>query len=171
VSPALNERLAALELVGFDIDGVFTDGRFYLSDDGSESKAFHTQDGFGIRRLIDAGVAVAVISGRASGAVEIRMRELGVRHVLLRCRDKLAAFRDLLAELDIDASHAAFVGDDVPDLKLLGAAGVAIGVANAHAEIRKDCDWITASAGGSGAVREVCDAVLAAREQAAADPV
>ena len=75
-----------IRLVAFDIDGVFTDGRFYLSNDGVESKAFSTQDGYGIRRLLDAGVAVAVISGRKSSAVQQRMAELGVRHVVGLCR-------------------------------------------------------------------------------------
>ena len=77
--------------MAFDVDGVFTDGRFYLDDNGTETKAFHTQDGFGIRQLLERGIAVAVISGRRSGAVERRMAELGVQHVELGCKDKVAA--------------------------------------------------------------------------------
>ena len=157
------ERLARIALIGFDIDGVFTDGRFYLSDEGHESKAFHTQDGFGVRQLLEAGVAVAVISGRRSTAVERRMRELGVLHVHLGCKDKVAVFRELLADLSLTANESAYAGDDVPDLSLLRYAGVAIGVANAHADIRPHCDWITTKAGGRGAVREICDALLTAR--------
>lgn len=163
MSEALEARLAALALVAFDVDGVFTDGRFYLSDDGVESKAFNTQDGYGVRQLMAAGVEVAVISGRASPAVERRMRELGVRHVHLAERDKLRAFRDLLRQLDIDVSHAAFVGDDLPDAAVLDDAGLAICVANAHGDVRSMCDWTTRAAGGYGAVREVCDAVLRAK--------
>ena len=163
MSGDLAARLAGLRLIAFDIDGVFTDGRFYLSDDGVETKAFSTQDGYGVRRLLDAGVVVAVISGRASAAVERRMAELGVVHVHLACSDKVSAFSMLLDRLEIDAAHAAYVGDDVPDLALLRAAGIAIGVANAHADIRAACDWITAAPGGRGAVREICDAILAAR--------
>ncbi len=165
MSEVLTARLATVSLVGFDVDGVFTDGRLYMSDDGSETKTFHTQDGYGVRRLLDAGVEVAVISGRASAAVERRMAELGVRHVHLACKDKVAVFRELLQSLKLDAASAAFVGDDVPDLGVLDAAGVAIGVANAHPSIHGACDWITTRSGGSGAVREVCDAVLAARAQ------
>ena len=163
---ALDSRLARLKLVGFDVDGVFTDGRLYLSDDGSEAKAFNTQDGFGIRRLIDSGVVVAVISGRRSRAVERRMAELGVEHVFLGCADKLNVFRNLLSKLGIDAEETAYVGDDVPDAQLLNAAGLGIGVANAHADIASACDWVTERPGGGGAVREVCDAILAARANA-----
>jgi 3-deoxy-D-manno-octulosonate 8-phosphate phosphatase (KDO 8-P phosphatase) len=156
------DKLADLRLIAFDVDGVFTDGRIYLSDDGVESKAFHTQDGFGVRRLLDTGIAVAVISGRRSGAVERRMAELGVAHVILGCKDKVAAMRDLAGSLGVDLPHCAFVGDDVPDLELLGQVGVSIGVANAVAAVQECCDYVTRRAGGAGAVREICDLVVAA---------
>ncbi len=151
-----------LRLVGFDVDGVFTDGRFYLSDDGNEAKAFFTQDGFGIRRLLEAGIEVVVISGRQSVAVERRMAELGVKYVEQGCRDKVAAFDSVVAELGIDRSETAFVGDDVPDIELLRHAGFAIAVHNAVPEVKAVADAITGARGGAGAVREVCDRVLAA---------
>ena len=154
-----------IRLVAFDIDGVFTDGRFYLSNDGVESKAFSTQDGYGIRRLLDAGVAVAVISGRKSAAVQQRMLELGVRHVVQGCTDKIAAFEKITAELDITNAQCAYVGDDIPDLPLLKKAGTSIAVANAVAELHRECDYVTEASGGFGAVREVCDMILAARHQ------
>ncbi len=157
------DRLASVRLVAFDVDGVFTDGRFYLSDDGVESKAFNTQDGFGVRQLINAGVSVAVISGRASGAVEHRMRELGVPFVVLACRDKVAALEDIIARLGITPAECAFVGDDIPDLEALEFAGVAIAVANATPNILQRCDITTRAPGGAGAVREICDMFLAAR--------
>jgi 3-deoxy-D-manno-octulosonate 8-phosphate phosphatase (KDO 8-P phosphatase) len=157
------DRLARLRLVAFDVDGVFTDGRFYLSDDGSETKAFHTQDGYGVRQLLLSGVAVAVISGRPSPAVEKRMAELGVRHVILGCKDKVAALSDLAGSLDIDLADCAFVGDDLPDLPLLETVGVSIAVANAVAAVQERCDYITRKPGGSGAVREICDLVVAAQ--------
>lgn len=156
------DKLADLRLIAFDVDGVFTDGRFYLSDDGIETKAFHTQDGFGVRRLLDAGITVAVISGRRSGAVEKRMAELGVTHVILGCKDKVAAMRDLAGSLGVGLEHCAFVGDDVPDLELLGQVGLPIAVANAVAAVQERCDYVTRRAGGAGAVREICDLVLAA---------
>ena len=162
---ATHNRLAELRLVAFDVDGVFTDGRFYLSDEGIESKAFNTQDGFGIRRLIDAGFEVAVISGRRSAATGIRMDELGVTHVILGTGDKVAAFDTLISSLGIAASECAFVGDDIPDLPLLDKVGYSIAVANAVEEVREFCDYTTKAAGGHGAVREVCDLVLAARPE------
>ena len=151
---------AGIRLVAFDVDGVFTDGRFYLSDDGVESKAFHTQDGYGVRQLINAGIEVAVISGRRSGAVERRMEELGVNHVIQGCRDKVAALDDLLATLRLTAAQCAFVGDDIPDLPLLKTVGFPVAVANAVPAVREQCAYTTAAAGGSGAVREVCELIL-----------
>ncbi len=164
-SAATHNRLTELRLVAFDIDGVFTDGRFYLSDEGTETKAFNTQDGFGIRRLLSAGIVVAVISGRRSGAVERRMAELGVEHVLLGTGDKVAAFDTLVSKLGIAAEECAYVGDDLPDLGLLEHVGYSIAVANAVAEVRESCDYTTMARGGFGAVREICDLVLAARAE------
>lgn len=161
--PTPATALADLRLVAFDVDGVFTDGRFHLSDDGVESKAFSTQDGYGIRRLLQAGVQVAVISGRNSAAVERRMSELGVAHVFLGCRDKVATFRELCDQLGISARQCAYVGDDLPDLPLLRLVGYSVAVANAVRELHETCDYVTAAAGGSGAVREICDRVIAAR--------
>lgn len=149
-----------VQLVAFDIDGVFTDGRFYLSDDGVETKAFNTQDGFGIRQLQKAGIEVAVISGRKSAAVEKRMAELGVKHVFLACKDKLATFDTLTDQLGIAVDSTVFVGDDIPDLPLLSKVGYSIAVANAVAAVREFCDYTTTAAGGHGAVREVCELVL-----------
>ena len=163
--PDTDNALAAVRLIAFDIDGVFTNGRFYLSDDGVESKAFCTQDGFGIRQLIQAGLEVAVISGRNSGAVSIRMAELGVEHVILGCSDKTAAFDELAARLGIAPEESAFVGDAIPDLPLLSKVGVSIAVANAVSAVREYCDYTTEARGGEGAVREVCELVLAAHRE------
>lgn len=164
MSTTANEKsLADIRLVTFDVDGVLTDGRFYLSNDGVESKAFSTQDGFGIRQLISAGIEVAVISGRSSAAVDQRMAELGVPHVIQGCRDKIAAFDELTARLGISAAECVFVGDDIPDLPLLHKVGYSIAVANAVNTVRERCDFTTRAHGGFGAVREVCDLVIAAR--------
>ena len=159
----VNAKLARIRLVAFDVDGVFTDGRFYLSDDGVESKAFHTQDGFGIRQLIESKIVVAVISGRKSGAVERRMAELGVPHVVQGCKDKVAALDGIIESLGITARECAYVGDDVPDLPLLNYVGVSIAVANAVGALHEQCDITTSATGGAGAVREVCELLLASR--------
>ncbi len=163
---ALEAKLARIDLVGFDVDGVFTDGRFYLADSGVESKAFHTQDGYGVRQLLRAGIVVAVISGRPSAAVQTRMKELGVQHVYVGTADKVQAFEELLQQRGISAAHSAFVGDDVPDLPVMRAAGLAIAVANAHDDVKREADWTTTRCGGDAAVREVCDAILNARRGA-----
>ena len=154
-----------IRLVAFDVDGVFTDGRFYLNDEGVESKAFHTQDGFGIRQLLNAGVAVAVISGRASGAVAKRMSELGVQHIIQGCRDKVAAFDEIIGDLGLSAEECAYVGDDIPDLPLLNHVGFPIAVANAVVDVHEASRYSTESHGGFGAVREVCELVLASNGQ------
>jgi len=160
----LADKLADIRLVAFDVDGVFTDGRFYLSDDGVESKAFNTQDGFGIRQLISADIAVAVISGRKSVAVERRMKELGVPYLVQGCADKVAALDDIAGALGITARECAYVGDDIPDLALLEHVGISIAVANAVEAVRAHCDHTTSAPGGFGAVREVCELVLSARD-------
>ena len=156
-------RLEEIRLIAFDIDGVFTDGRFYLSDDGVETKAFHTQDGYGVRRLLDAGVEVAVISGRRSGAVKKRMAELGVQHVILGSKDKVAALDELAASLGIDVADCGYAGDDMPDLPLLQHAGFSFAVANAVQAVQERCAYVTRRPGGSGAVREICDLIVAAK--------
>jgi 3-deoxy-D-manno-octulosonate 8-phosphate phosphatase (KDO 8-P phosphatase) len=159
------DKLGRIRLVAFDVDGVFTDGRFCLSDEGVESKSFHTQDGYGIRRLLDAGVSVAVISGRKSGAVEKRMSELGVQHLVQGCGDKIAALDTIIAGLNILATDCAYVGDDIPDLPLLGHVGFSIAVANAVPALHQQCDYSTSARGGQGAVREVCELILGAQSQ------
>lgn len=151
-----------IRLAVFDVDGVLTDGRFYLSDDGVESKAFSTQDGFGFKRLLAAGVEVAIISSRRSEAVRRRMAELGVRHVIQGAADKVEAFEELVAKLQLSPEACVYTGDDIPDLPLLRRVGFSIAVANAVAEVRAHCDYTTHKPGGAGAVREICDMLLAA---------
>lgn len=151
--------LSLIRLLAFDVDGVFTDGRFYLSDDGIETKAFCTQDGYGVRQALAAGIEIAVISGRKSGAVERRMSELGVAHVILGCSDKVAACDRLRQMLGLEWEHCAYVGDDNPDLALLRNVGFSVAVANGTADVRDECDYTTIAPGGFGAVREVCDLV------------
>lgn len=163
MSSALN-HLDKIRLIAFDVDGVFTDGRFYLSDDGVESKAFHTQDGYGVRRLLDSGIAVGVISGRSSPAVQTRMTELGVAHVILSCKDKVAAMDELAASLGLPLIECAYVGDDLPDLPLLEHVGFSVAVANAVPALQERCDYVTRKSGGFGAVREICDLIIAAHE-------
>ena len=159
----IERRLGAVRLACFDVDGVFTDGRFLLDEDGREYKSFHTQDGYGIRRLLECGIQVAILTGRRSGALSSRMRDLEVKHVFQGVRDKLPVFEKLCESLSIDPLHCVYVGDDVPDLPVMDAAGVGIAVANAVPRVREAADLTTETAGGLGAVREVCERILSAQ--------
>ncbi len=157
------ERARGVRLAVFDVDGVFTDGRLYLGPDGAEFKAFHVRDGHGVVRLRESGVTLAIISGRSSPAVAARMRELGIEHVHQGVRDKRARLDELLAATGIDAAASCFVGDDLPDLEPMQAVGLPIAVADACAEVLAAAAAVTRAGGGRGAVREVCDLLVAAR--------
>ena len=156
-------RARRVRLAVFDVDGVLTDGRIWLSDDGREARAFHVRDGLGLKLLRQGGIEVAIISARQSSLVERRMAELGVPHVIQGRHDKGAAFADLLDDLGLEPEAAAFVGDDLPDLQVMERAGLAVAVADAHAAVISRAHWITHSPGGSGAAREICDLLLSAQ--------
>jgi 3-deoxy-D-manno-octulosonate 8-phosphate phosphatase (KDO 8-P phosphatase) len=155
--------LAQIELLILDVDGVLTDGRLYFGARGEALKVFHVHDGHGIRLLMNAGVQVAALSGRRSAAVNARMRELGVRHVVQGCRDKVSALLKIARKLDIHPLKCACIVDDTPDLPLMAAVGLAAAVADAHPLVRSAAHWVADSDGGYGAVRELCDALLRAR--------
>jgi 3-deoxy-D-manno-octulosonate 8-phosphate phosphatase (KDO 8-P phosphatase) len=160
--PDLAMRSAAIRLLVLDVDGVLTDGTILLGS-GEELKSFHVRDGLGLQRLMSAGIEVAVISGRRSAAVARRMAELGVHHVFQGVDDKLAVLERLQSTLGLDAGEIAVVGDDLPDLPPMRAAGLAVAVADAHADVKAAAHWITETPGGRGAVREVADRLLADR--------
>lgn len=162
---SLRDRAAGIRLLALDADGVLTDGRIFVADaSGSEwTMGFSVRDGHGIRLLTRAGLEVAVISGRDSCGLRLRLGELGIGRSALRCRDKRAALKEMLAELCLEPRQAAFVGDDLPDLPAMKHAGLAVAVADAHPDVRTAADWTTALPGGHGAVREVCDFLLAAQ--------
>ena len=161
-------KAAQIQLVIFDVDGVLTDGRLYLGNDGNEYKAFHIRDGHGIKMLLEAGVEVAIISGRRAASVERRMADLGIRHAWLGVQDKRAAFDSLLTQLGLTAEQAAFVGDDLIDLPVMTRVGLAIAVRDADPFVQRHAHWQTPSRGGRGAAREVCELLLEARGQLAA---
>ena len=160
---SLLERARRIRLLVLDVDGVLTDGRLYISSDGEEFKVFDVRDGSGLVAARRAGIDIAIISGRRSAAVERRAAELGIDHVEQGVRDKGPVFDALLAGTGFARAQAACVGDDTPDLPMLERAGLAIAVADAHADGRKVVDWVTSLPGGRGAVREVCDLLLSAR--------
>ena len=150
-----------VRLLVLDVDGVLTDGRLWYGADGEVLKGFHVRDGYGIKALLAIGIEVAIISGRSSPAVTRRATELGIRHVVQGCDDKGRAFDALCAALRVEPAAVACIGDDTPDLPMLERAGLAVAVADAHPDVRARADRVTTLPGGHGAVREVCDWLLA----------
>lgn len=157
---------ARIRLLALDVDGVLTDGRLYFGARGESLKAFHVRDGHGIRLIQASGVIVATISGRRSGAVSVRMRELGVRHVVQGCGDKVAALQRIAARTGVELRHCACLVDDTVDMPLMAAVGFACAVADAHPLAIAAAHWVSAAPGGHGAVRELCDLLLRARAAA-----
>lgn len=156
-------RWSRIRLLATDVDGVLTDGRIVVSSDGTESKFFHVLDGYGIKLLLRAGVDVAWISGRPSSVTTRRAEELGVRTVYQGNEDKAAVLGRLLAERGLPREAVCYIGDDVNDLSALALAGIACTVPAAAPAVRRACAYVTRRAGGHGAVRELCDLILAAR--------
>jgi 3-deoxy-D-manno-octulosonate 8-phosphate phosphatase (KDO 8-P phosphatase) len=160
--PELLLRAQPVRVVFFDVDGVLTDGGLYFTESGETMKRFHTLDGHGIKLLQRAGITPAVVSGRDSLALRTRLAALGVTQLRLGTEDKLPAAQMILAELGLDWSAAAAMGDDWPDLPLLRRAALACAPAQAHAEVLALAHHVTARAPGAGAVRELCDLLLVA---------
>ena len=146
----------------FDVDGVLTDGRIYIGEQGESFKAFSTLDGHGLKLLKAGGIEPVVITGRDAPAVRRRMQDLGIAHALFGVKDKLAAATPLLRQLGCEWSQVAAMGDDWPDLPLLARAGLAIAPPGAHAELRAIAHHVTAAPAGYGAAREACDLLLMA---------
>ena len=157
------QRAARIRLVVFDVDGVLTDGSLFLGDGGEEYKAFHSRDGHGMAMLKEAGVEIAIITGRTSRVVEHRMAGLGIEHVFQGQRDKLPAFETLLDRLGLEPIQCAYVGDDVVDLPVMRRVGLAIAVQDAHPLVVRHAHWQTPHPGGRGAARDVCELILEAR--------
>ncbi len=146
----------------FDVDGVLTDGRIYLSERGEEFKAFSTLDGHGLKLLARAGIEPIIISGRDSPALRKRVADLGITHASYGAADKLAAAENLLAPLKLAWPQVAAMGDDWPDLPLLRRAALSCAPPGAHAEVKAACAYVTRAPAGFGAARECCDLLLMA---------
>ncbi len=157
------EKAKKIKLLILDVDGVLTDGRLFFDDQGKEYKCFHARDGHGIKLLRQSGVEVAVISGRKSNSVALRMKSLGVEHVYQGHENKIAAFNEILQILSIQPEQAAHVGDDLLDLPIMKRVGLSIAVNDANDAVKRYADWSTNTLGGLGAVREVCDFIMQAQ--------
>lgn len=160
--PELLLHAQGVRVAFFDVDGVLTDGGLYFSAEGETLKRFHTLDGHGLKLLARAGITPCVISGRDSAPLRLRLQTLGVQHLRLGTEDKRPAAEALLAELGLDWSQAAAIGDDWPDLPLLRRAAFACAPPQAHAEARAVAHHVTAARAGEGAAREFCDLLLVA---------
>ncbi len=156
-------RLKSLEGLFLDCDGVLTAGDLIYDENGTRYLRFHARDGLAIAVLCRSEIQVTILSGRATDIAERRFRELGVARFIGRCPDKGKALLEVCEELGIRPDACAFVGDDLPDLAAFERCGLRIAVADATPEVRATADWVTKAAGGNGAVREVCEAILKAR--------
>lgn len=157
------QRASGIRLLAMDVDGVLTDGAIYLAASGDELKAFNILDGQGLKMLRNQGILTAFITGRESPLTETRATNLGIDHVYQGREDKAAALRELSDKTGIGLGEMAYVGDDLPDLAAIELAGLGISVPNGCAAVRETADWCTATAGGSGAVREICEQLLQAK--------
>lgn len=160
INEDLVRKCKKIKLFVCDVDGVFSDGRIYLGNDGEELKAFHTKDGFGIKALGANGVDVAVITGRRSMIVEKRMQALNVKHIVQGEENKLPALKNIMDSLNLSPGQVAYIGDDMPDYDCMKYVGLAIAVYDAHPQILAISDYRTTIRGGFGAVREACDIMM-----------
>jgi len=152
-----------IEILLLDVDGVLTDGGIIYHDNGSETKVFNVKDGLGLRMLMDAGIEVGIITGRCSEALKHRCRNLGIDHLYDAVSEKTEALNDILKRTEKTPDQAAFIGDDLPDLKLMKTIGFSIAVADAHPLLKEQADMVTSAKGGEGAVREACETILKAK--------
>lgn len=157
------ERASRVKLAIFDVDGVLTDGSLFIGDDGQEYKAFNSRDGHGMVMLRQTGVTLAIITGRSSEVVRIRMASLGINHLYQGIQDKLAAYEELKKSLGLTDEAIAYVGDDVVDLPVLRRAGLAVAVADAHPLVHRHAHWQTRCPGGRGAARDLCELIMEAQ--------
>jgi 3-deoxy-D-manno-octulosonate 8-phosphate phosphatase (KDO 8-P phosphatase) len=167
-APELLLKAQGIRAAIFDVDGVLTDGRIYISERGEEFKAFNTLDGHGLKLLTQGGITPIVITGRDSPAVRKRVADLGIQHAVYGAHDKLAAAAGVMKTLHIDWTALAAMGDDWPDLPLMTRAAFACAPANAHIEAKAVAHHVTKAEGGHGAARECCDLLLTAAGRYAA---
>jgi len=160
---SLREKLQHIKILIMDVDGVMTDGRIIINDDGRETKNFDVRDGHGIKLVQRYGIEVALLTGRQSEVVKHRANELGITEVHQKIFNKKEVFTEILQKNNLNASQAAFIGDDIIDIPVLKEAGFSATVADAIDIVKKTVDYVTKNKGGRGAVREVCEMLLQAQ--------
>ena len=162
-SSDVQQRAARIKLLLMDCDGVLTDGRIWIFENGEEQKGFHTRDGLGIDLWHRAGLRSGIISGRTSSAVETRAQTLGMTFICQGCDDKRKAFAETVAEAGLTNDEVAFIGDDLNDVPLMRQSGLGVAVADAAPEVREHAHYVTNAFGGYGAIREVVELILKAQ--------
>lgn len=163
LTPEIQARAARIKLLIMDVDGVLTDGRIFIRDNGEEIKSFHTLDGHGLKMLQAGGVQTAIITGRDAPSVGIRVKQLGINHYYKGIHDKRAAYADLRAKAGVEEHECAFIGDDVVDLPVMVRCGLPVAVPEAHWFTLKHAAYVTRNSAGNGAVRELCDLIMQAQ--------
>ncbi|KAA8734685.1 HAD-IIIA family hydrolase [Acinetobacter qingfengensis] len=161
----LLEKARHIQALVLDVDGILSDGFVTLTNSGDEIKSFDIRDGLGMKLVQKTGVKVAIITGRKSNIVEKRMTDLGVDLIFQGREDKGVALREACAQLGLLPEDCIYMGDDWPDLSAFAIAGMKVTVPNGHVEVRRRADLVTQAYGGRGAVREVCDLLLQAKDQ------
>ncbi|AIU67924.1 3-deoxy-D-manno-octulosonate 8-phosphate phosphatase [Vibrio coralliilyticus] len=154
-----------IKLLICDVDGVFSDGLVYMGNDGEELKTFHTRDGYGVKSLMNAGIEIAIITGRQSRIVENRMKALGISLIYQGQDDKVKAYQDICSKLNIAPEQTGYIGDDLIDWPVMEKVALKVCVADGHPLLAQRANYVTSIRGGHGAVREVCDLILQARNE------
>ena len=159
----LRSRMRRVKMVIFDVDGVLTDGRIYLDGRGVETKAFHVADGAGIKFLHRVGIKTALLSGRSARANEIRAAELGIPEVYQKVLRKIEKLPEILKRHQLQTEEVCYVADDLTDLPMLRAVGLAVAAADARPEVRRAAHYVTRAKGGQGAARELAEKLIKAQ--------
>jgi 3-deoxy-D-manno-octulosonate 8-phosphate phosphatase (KDO 8-P phosphatase) len=159
------DRARRVKLMIFDVDGVLTDGGLVFTAEGDTMKVFHSMDGHGAKLLRQAGIETAIITGRKSGIVAVRAKELKITHLYQGVENKPEAFADLLKQTGMTPEECGYMGDDWVDLGVMLKVGFAAAPANSHPEVIARAHWVSEARGGHGAVREVCDTLLRAQNK------
>ncbi|NRF32875.1 3-deoxy-manno-octulosonate-8-phosphatase KdsC [Vibrio coralliilyticus] len=154
-----------IKLLICDVDGVFSDGLVYMGNDSEELKTFHTRDGYGVKSLMNAGIEIAIITGRQSRIVENRMKALGISLIYQGQDDKVKAYQDICSKLNIAPEQTGYIGDDLIDWPVMEKVALKVCVADGHPLLAQRANYVTSIRGGHGAVREVCDLILQARNE------
>jgi 3-deoxy-D-manno-octulosonate 8-phosphate phosphatase (KDO 8-P phosphatase) len=153
-------KIRDIRLLILDVDGVLTDGRIIMDDQGFESKHFNVRDGHGLKVLMRYGINVALVTGRRSSVVEHRAKDLGIQEVYQGIWNKAEILEEILRKMDLRPEQAAYVGDDIVDIPVMKRVGFAVAVRDAAADTRNIAHYVTKERGGRGAVREVCEIIL-----------